>query len=226
MLTEKQMDEITRMQLVRQNSFRSVPEQGTKIRYLGKEFIVYRNVFWPFDDSMPLVENYVINQGDSVLDVCTGSGVIAVFSAYKGAGKVVAVDINPDAIRTTKANAQLHGFSDTIEARLSDMLNAVRGDEQFDVITGNLPFRNKSANDYIESSQWDADLNAHKQFFARVNNYLKPNGRIYLSQANFGAVEDMKQLADASGFIVRQIGQKTMQGNDPRIFYAFELTRR
>lgn len=226
MLTEKQIKEITQMQLERQRNLRSVPNEGIKIGYLGKEFLVYKNVPWPFDDSMPLVENYTINSGDYVLDICTGSGVIAIFSAYKGAGKVVAVDINPDAIRTTKTNAQLHGFSDTIDVRLSDMFDTIRDDEKFDVITGNLPFRNKKASDYVESSQWDTNLNAHRKFFAAVNRYLKPNGKIYFSQANFGAVDEMRQLADSSGFTVKLIGQKTMPEGDPRIYYAFELIKK
>jgi release factor glutamine methyltransferase len=226
MLTKEQLDEITKIQREMRKRFRSVPDSGQYIEYLGKKFIVYKNVFWPFDDSVPLVENYRINPGDYVLDVCTGSGVIAVFSAYHGAKKVVALDVNPDAVRTAKENAKLHGFDDTIDVRLSDMFDALQEDEQFDVITGNLPFRNQTAIDYVKSSQWDTNLNAHKRFFAEVNNYLKPNGRIYLSQANFGAVEEMKQFADASGFAVKLIGQKTMPKNDPRIFYVFELTRK
>ncbi len=187
---------------------------------------VGKNVFWPFDDSKPLVENYRINSGDYVLDVCTGSGVIAIFSAYKGAKKVIALDINPDAVKTAKENTKLHRFGEIIDIRLSDMFDALQNGEQFDVITGNLPFRNKTATDYVESSQWDTNLNVHKRFFAEVNRHLKPNGRIYLSQANFDAVEEMKQLANISGFAVKLIGQKTMPNNDPRIFYAFELTRK
>ena len=226
MLTKEQLDEITIRQKEMQKHFRTVPDNGQHIEYLGKKFIVYKNVFWPFDDSKPLVENYRIKSGDYVLDVCTGSGVIAVFSAYKGAKKVVALDANPDAVKTAKENAMLHGFADTIDVRLSDMFDALQANEQFDVITGNLPFRNKTATDYVESSQWDTNLEAHRRFFTEVNKYLKPNGRIYLSQANFGAVDEMKQLADASRFAVKLIGQKTMPNNDPRIFYAFELTRK
>ena len=226
MLTEEQLDEITRRQKEMQEQFRSVPDRGQHIEYLGKKFIVYQNVFWPFDDSQPLVENYKINRGDYVLDAGTGSGVIAVFSASKGAKKVVALDINPDAVKTAKENVILHGFADTIDVRLSDMFDALLADERFDVITGNLPFRNKTATDYVESSQWDTNLNFHKRFFTEVSRYLKPTGRIYLSQANFGAVDEMKQLADASGFAVKLIGQKVMSNNDPRIFYAFELTRK
>lgn len=225
MLTKEQLDEITKEQIHMQECFRSVPSGGKYIEYLGKRFIVYKNVFWPFEDSKPLVENYRIDPGNSVLDVCTGSGVIAVFSACKGAKKVVALDVNPDAVKTAIENARQHGFADIIDVRLSDMFDALRDDEQFDVITGNLPFRNKIATNYGESSQWDTGLKVHRRFFSKVNRYLKPNGRIYFSQANFGAVDEMKQLAEASGFAVRRIGQKIMRDN-PKIFYAFELTRK
>lgn len=225
MSTNKPLDEITEIQKEMQERFRLVPDDGKFIEYLGKKFIVYKNVFWPFDDSKPLVENYHINPGDRVLDVCTGCGVIAIFSAYKGAEKVIALDNNPDAIRAAKENAKLHGFDTLIDVRLSDMFDALRDDEQFNVITGNLPFRDEPANDYVESSQWDTDLYAHKRFFAKVNKYLKPHGRIYLSQANFGAIDEMKQLAEAAGFVIECIGQKTMLNDDPRVFYAFELTR-
>ena len=34
----------------------------------------------------------------------------------------------------------------------------------------------------------------------------------------------MKQLANASGFDIRLIGQKTMPNNDPRVFYAFAVS--
>lgn len=226
MPTNKPLEEITKIQKEMQERFRSVPDDGKFIEYLDKKFIVYKNVFWPFDDSKPLVKNYHINPEDHVLDVCTGCGVIAIFSAYKGAGKVVALDINPDAVRAAKKNVKLHGFDNIIEVRLSDMFNALRDDEQFDVITGNLPFRDEPAKDYVESSQWDTDLYVHRRFFAEVNKYLKQQGRIYLSQANFGAIDEMKQLAAAAGFVVKCIGQKTMHGDDPRIFYAFELTRK
>lgn len=217
---EKQLDTIQRE---RQKLIRSVPDNGQYIEYLGKKFIVYKNVFWPFEDSMPLVENYIINPSDHVLDVCTGSGVIAIFSAYNGAEKVLAIDINPDSIFTANENTKLHGFDDIIEIRQSDMFSAIQYNEKFDVITGNLPFRNQLAKDLVEASQWDSNLNAHQSFFKEVRKHLKPNGRIYLSQANFGAVDEMKQFAKDAGFNVKLIGQKSMPKSDLRVFYAFEL---
>jgi len=225
-LTEQQLAEIERLQRGMQARFRSVPESGVKVEYLGKEFIVYRNVFWPFEDSKPLVENCVINPGDCVLDVGTGSGVIAIFSAYKGANKVIAVDINPECVRNAKSNTNLHGFSNIIDVRLSDLFDAIRNDEKFDVITANLPFRNRFASGLVEATQWDTGFDTNKRFFYGAGKYLKQNGRIYLAQANFGNLDDMQQLANKYGFDVKLIGQKSMLDPDPRIFYAFELTRK
>lgn len=226
MLTKEQMTEVHRLRLEILKKISEVPDEGIVIPYLGKEFRVYRTVFWPWQDSKPLIENYVINPGETVLDVCTGSGVIAVFSAYKGAKKVVAVDINPDAVRSAKENAGRHGFSDVIDVRVSDMFAAIRDDEIFDVITGNLPFTRHDAKSYAECTVYDTDLRVHRAFFWNIRSHLNQNGRAYLSQANFGALEDMVDLADYAGFSVNKIGTTKMPDNDPREFYAFEIKRK
>ena len=224
MLTKEQLDEITKQQKIKQNLFRSVPDSGKVIEYLGKEFIVYKNVFWPTDDSKALVENYNINPGDDVLDVCTGCGVIAIISAYKGAKKVVALDISVDAIKAAKENVKRHGFVKTIDVRRSDVFSSLKDGEKFDVIIGNLPFKNMVAHDDAEATFWDTNLEIQKKFFNNAHKYLKPNGRIYISQSNYGAVDEMKQLAKKSGFYMKLIGEKTMPNNDPRVFYAFALS--
>ena len=102
------------------------------------------------------------------------------------------------------------------------MYEALRKDEQFDVITGNLPFRDKKAFNKIEATMWDTNLRIHTAFFKGAKKHLKPNGRIYLSQANFGAIYEMRQMAEKHGFSVKLIGLKTMS-NDLRKFYAYEL---
>lgn len=220
------IDEVNAWQVERQAMFEEVPEEGQKIEYLGKEFIVYKGVFWPFDDSKPLVENMEIYPGESVLDVCTGCGVIAVFSAYNGAGRVVALDIMPNAVRAAKENAKSHGFGDTIDVRLSDMFDALDDGEQFDIITGNLPFRNLDARDAVEATMWDKRLRAHMKFFAGADKHLKSGGRVYLSQANFGTVKEMKTLADYAGFNVQLAAAMSQPDPGQAVFYAFQLERK
>lgn len=229
-MNERSMDPsplVTAVQRQMHDKFRSVPEEGLMVEYLGKQFKVRRGVFWPTDDSKPLVENYVINKGDRVLDVCTGSGVIAIFSAYKGASQVLGLDINLDSVRCARENAKLHGFEKIVEFRFSDMFQAVRPEEKFDVITMNPPFRDKLASDYVEGTMWDTGFLVHKEFFNKLGNYLTPEGRAYISQASFGDIDQMEALAYSHDFNIRQIGRKHVDTyNLPRVFYAFELTRR
>jgi release factor glutamine methyltransferase len=200
-------------------------ETGTLVEYLGKVFVVHKNVFWPGDDSKPLVENYVVHPGEEVLDLCTGAGHIAVFSAYKGAGSVVAVDRNPAAVENAKANAERHGYSHIIEVRESDMFSALEQDRKFDVITMNPPFLENALDDIVSNSTWDAELHVHKEFFAHAHDHLKPHGRSYIAEATFGALKEMKQMARAAGYAIQEIG-KYKRPYTQLIFYAFELQLR
>jgi len=200
-------------------------ETGSTVEYLGKQFVVHKNVFWPGDDSWALVNSYVIHPGEDVLDVGTGAGHIAVFSAYKGAGRVVALDINPHAVENAKDNAERHGYRDTIEVMESDMFSALHEDRKFDVITMNPPFLEHVLDDIVSNSTWDEDLHVHKEFFERSRDYLKPSGRSYIAHANFGPIKEMKQMARAADYTIREIG-RYKKPNTAVIFYAFELQPR
>lgn len=224
MLEKKDMERIYSIQKQMQDKFRKVPNEGLIVDYLGEKFIVYPNVFWPSADSQAIVKNYTINPSDEVLDLCTGSGVIAIFSAIKGAKKVLATDISPDAVKSAKENVKRHKLDSKIEVRLSDMFDNIKPEEKFDVITMNPPFTPHSASDYAEQTVWDDNLKVQDKFFKGVDKHLKKNGRIYMSQAKFGAIDEMKEKAKKFGFKIKLIGENRV--DEDRIFYAFEFKRK
>jgi len=62
----------------------------------------------------------VVGPGQTVLDVGTGSGVLAMFAARAGARRVLAIDIAPDIVGFASANIANNGLAQVIEVRECD----------------------------------------------------------------------------------------------------------
>ena len=81
-----------------------------------------------------LLEKY-LRQGMSVLDVGTGSGILAIISRKLGADRVSGTDLDPVAVRVARENADANGCGD-INFFVSDLLDAVDG--RHDIVTANI----------------------------------------------------------------------------------------
>lgn len=76
--------------------------------------------------------------GAQVLDLGCGSGILAIAAAKLGAAHVLAVDIDPIAVRTTEENAEQNGVGGRISAQ-EGSLESVRGSaRRFDLVAANL----------------------------------------------------------------------------------------
>ena len=84
-----------------------------------------------------LVEELVkrLRSGAEVLDVGCGSGVLALCALQLGAGGSVAIDLKPEAVAATVANAALNGMSERLEA---GVLRLDQLDRSFDVVLANI----------------------------------------------------------------------------------------
>ena len=78
----------------------------------------------------------VLNSGDTVFDVGTGSGILSVVAAKLGASKVTAVDIDSVAVRVAKENVVLNKVANIVDVLEGDLLTKVSG--QADVIVANI----------------------------------------------------------------------------------------
>lgn len=114
--------------------------------FMGLEFKVNENVLIPRQDTETLVEQVLKECTDpdsSILDVCTGSGCIAVSLAKLGGYRsVTAVDISEEALKVAEENRNRILGENRERLRLikSDMLEGLKRDERFDVIVSNPPY--------------------------------------------------------------------------------------
>ena len=85
-----------------------------------------------------LIEDYM-KPGDRVLDVGTGSGILAIAAAKLGAGSVNAYDIDPVAVRIAGENVTANGVGDTVFCGVSDLLRDVDlKDGPYDFVSANI----------------------------------------------------------------------------------------
>ena len=84
---------------------------------------------------MELLEKYV-KEGDSVLDMGCGSGILSVASLLVGAKSAVGVDIDPLAVKTAVENAKLNNVGDKFVGITGDLTEKVSG--KFNVVLANI----------------------------------------------------------------------------------------
>lgn len=116
---------------------------GTK-EFMSLPFFVRQGVLIPRPDTETLCCHIIDEfkgEGFTMLDLCTGSGAIAVSLAKYIKNTVVdAVDISDICIDTAKKNAENNGVSEYINVIRADILNGFTADKKYDCIVSNPPY--------------------------------------------------------------------------------------
>lgn len=128
------------------------------------------------------ISEHDLSAGVDVLDLCTGSGVVGVAAAMRGA-RVTSADVSRSALLSAWLNARMHGVR--VRVRRGDLLEAVGG-ERFDLIAANPPYLPAATDELpVKGAEraWDAGRDGRAlldRICATAPSHLRPGGILLL----------------------------------------------
>lgn len=152
------------------------------------------------------LDERLVPPGAAVLDMGTGSGVGAVFAAG-WARRVVAVDINPEAVRCARINTLLHNLEERVDVREGDLFAPVV-DEHFDLVLFNPPYLRGTPRSVFEQAIWATDV--VERFAAGLGQHLAPGGSALVLLSTIGDLAAFLELFQAHGFVVETVAERDL----------------
>ncbi|SEB68574.1 HemK2/MTQ2 family protein methyltransferase [Rhodococcus koreensis] len=174
-------------------------------------------VYPPQDDTRLLADALAEQPFDArtrVLDICTGTGALALRVAELGAGTVTAIAISRRAVLTARLNARIRGC--TIRVLQGNLTAPVRG-EHFDLVISNPPYVPyvPAEDDRIPgigmARAWDAGTDGRAlldRICAQAPDVLAPGGTLLLAQSALSGVGKTQVMLEEQGLQVDVVARR------------------
>lgn len=185
--------------------------------FMGLPFEVREGVLIPRADTETLAEQALLLAKErnytTCLDLCTGSGCLAVSLAALGSLAVTAADVSPAALRIAAENIQKNNVSTLVTLLGSDMFEQIEG--RFDLIVSNPPYiptgdiptlmREVREHEPVLALDGGADgLKFYRILAEKGKDYLNPGGAMLL-EVGIGQAAEVAGLLLENGFLQIEI---------------------
>lgn len=189
--------------------------------FLGLTILVNSDVLIPRRDTEVLVKAALEHASQlanpHILELCTGSGVIAVSLAiYLPSALIAAVDISDAALKVARANAEKYGVNGRISFYEGDLFSPLTEGFKYDMLVANPPYigeeeystlsKDVKMEPAIALLAGEDGLDFYRRIAAQASQFLIPEGKLFLEIGwqQAGAVAQMLQAAGFSGIKVLQ----------------------
>lgn len=199
-LTRKEREIIAKIAAQRIINRIPTPYLTHRAFFCGKEFYVDDRVIIPRSPIAELIEKsfdpYIEGRPERVLDMCTGSGCIAIAIAmqFEGDVEVDAVDISDEALEVANINIQGYGLENVVTPIKSDLFDNLMEGDKYDVIVANPPYVDSydlstmpdefRCEPDLALGSGDDGLDCAKRILADAVNYLNDDGILIMEVGN------------------------------------------
>lgn len=196
-----------------------------KQNFYGLDLYVNESVLIPRYDTENIVDcivkDFEGSKNISVLDLCTGSGCIAISLKKHGFEKVFALDISDKALEVAKHNAYIHNADITFIK--SDLYKELPNDIRFDLIVSNPPYIRTGEIEKLDDEVKDFEpklaldggkdgLDFYKKILNLSKDFINKNGSLYF-EIGYDQAKDVVDLAKKEGYYNIKI-IKDLSGKD------------
>ena len=196
-----------------------------KQNFYGLDLYVNESVLIPRYDTENIVDcivkDFEGSKDISVLDLCTGSGCIAISLKKHGFEKVFALDISDKALEVAKHNAYIHNADITFIK--SDLYKELPNDIRFDLIVSNPPYIRTGEIEKLDDEVKDFEpklaldggkdgLDFYKKILNLSKDFINKNGSLYF-EIGYDQAKDVVDLAKKEGYYNIKI-IKDLSGKD------------
>lgn len=168
--------------------------------FCGREFYVDSRVIVPRSPIGELIENgfdpYLDREPQRILDMCTGSGCIAIAMAlhFDGEAEVDAVDIDTEALEVCNINIGAYDLENIVTPIRSDLFNDLPKGDKYDLIVANPPYVDRYDLDNMPEEyhsepdaalgSGDDGLDCARRILADAADFLKDDGILVMEVGN------------------------------------------
>ncbi len=178
-----------------------------KTSFEGIEVDTTPNVYEPLEDSVLLARLVKVHAKGKVLDVGTGSGLQAIVAAKNSdVSRVVALDLNPEALLVAEKNAHTNQVAQKISFLKSDLFSALGRGEKFDTIIFNPPYLPTAEDEKLQKEinlAFDGGEDGRKVIDKFLNDFawfLEKGGVLLLAQSSLADENKTIKFLASLGF--------------------------
>lgn len=183
----------------------------------------FESVFWEPDDTVSLrsmIANDSLVSGRRVLEIGTGTGLLAILCQQNGATQVTATDINPAAFACARYNAAMLNSDENLDFLLvpkssPGAFSTLEQGKKFDIIISNPPWEDGSISKPADHAFYDPGFALMDSLLAGLPDRLTPGGRCLLAYGHVPAIRRLETESARLGYGFKILDDRSLDELEP-----------